>query len=140
MITALDTNIIIALWDRDMALNSAAQAALDRALAQGGLVVCAPVFTELLAAPGRTEAFVDSFFSDTGIDIEWEFTEDIWRTAGRSFQRYAARRRKQGDGGPRRILADFLIGAHAVERGYRLMTLDERLYRAAFPQITIARI
>ena len=140
MITAIDTNVIIALWNRDEALSSATQAALDAALAQGSLVICGPVFAELLAAPLRTEAFLNSFFADTGISIEWELTEEIWRAAGRSFQKYAARRRKHGDSGPRRILADFLIGAHASERGYRLLTLDERLYRAAFPRITITRI
>src|SRR5437764_8804363 len=140
MITAIDTNVIIALWNRDEALSSATQAALDAALAQGSLVICGPVFAELLAAPLRTEAFLNSFFADTGISIEWELTEEIWRAAGRAFQKYAARRRKHGDSGPRRILADFLIGAHASERGYRLLTLDERLYRAAFPRITITRI
>ena len=140
MITAVDTNVIIALWDSDPVLSSASQEALDRALSQGGLVVCAPVFAELLAAPGRTEAFLNVFFAETGIGIEWNLAEEIWRAAGRSFQKYAARRKKQGDSGPRRILADFLIGAHASEQGYRLLTLDERLYRAAFPGIAIAGI
>jgi predicted nucleic acid-binding protein len=53
---------------------------------------------------------------------------------------YAERRHKQRDTGVRRILADFLIGAHADVRGYRLLTLDERLYRAAFPSLTIETI
>jgi predicted nucleic acid-binding protein len=47
---------------------------------------------------------------------------------------------QQRDTGPRRILADFLIGAHACERGYRLLTLDDRLYRAAFPDLALVRV
>ena len=64
--------------------------------------------------------------------VGWDVDEAIWRAAGRAFQDYVARRRKQREPGPRRILADFLIGAYASERGYRLLTLDDRLYRSAF--------
>ena len=139
MNTALDTNIIVALWDSDQALSSAVQSALDGALGHGNLLVAASVFAELMAFPGRSEAFLDSFFNDTGIQIEWNLDEAVWRIAGRAFQTYAARRRKHRDSGPRRILADFLIGAHALERGFSLLTLDDRLYRAAFPHLRILR-
>ncbi len=101
------------------------------------LVAAVPVFAELIAAPGRTETFVGSFFEDTGIAIDWELGEQVWRAAGRAFQAYAERRRKQRDVGTRRILADFLIGAHAVSNDCRLLTLDDRLYRAAFPTLAI---
>jgi predicted nucleic acid-binding protein len=37
-------------------------------------------------------------------------------------------------------MADFMIGAHAETRGYRLLTLDERVYRAAFPKLVIETI
>jgi predicted nucleic acid-binding protein len=139
MTTAIDTNVIIALWDREPALSSAAQSALDRALTRGDLVVSAPVYSELMAAPGRNEAFLASFFVDTGIAIEWNLHETVWRAAGRAFQKYASRRRKQQNPGPRRILADFLIGAHASESGYHLLTLDDHLYQAAFPGLTLVR-
>jgi predicted nucleic acid-binding protein len=137
--TAVDTNVIVALWDRDPATSTAARSALDAALARGSLVVCAPVFAELMAAPGRTEGFLDSFFGATGIQLEWTLKEAVWRSAGRAFQRYANRRRQQG-AAPRRILADFLIGAHALEEGHRLLTLDDHLYRAAFPALTLVRL
>jgi len=38
------------------------------------------------------------------------------------------------------VLADFLIGAHAQMRGYRLLSLDERVYRAAFPELKVETI
>ena len=140
MTTAVDTNVVIALWDRDPTLSLAAQTALEAAFGRGGLVVAAPVFAELLAAPGRTEAFINSFFEDTGVTVDWALSESIWRSAGRAFQKYAERRRKHRDSGTRRILADFLIGAHAQVLGYRLLTLDEGLYQAAFPTLTIESI
>ena len=137
MITAVDTNVVIALWDRDSALSFAAQTALDSAFNRGTLVAAATVFAELIAAPGRTDAFVGSFFEETGIGVDWELPEQVWRLAGRAFQAYAERRRKQRDAGGRRILADFVIGAHALANGCRLLTLDDRLYRSSFPTLAI---
>jgi len=137
MTTAIDTNVVVALWDKDPTLSLAAQTALEAAFNRGNLVVSAPVFAELIAAPGRTETFVTSFLEETGIAIDWDLGEAVWRSAGRAFQGYAERRRKQRDTGGRRILADFLIGAHAQTRSYRLLTLDERLYKVAFPSLTI---
>src|SRR3984957_16580574 len=129
MTTAIDTNILIAFWDEDETLNSSAQSALNAAWNRGKLVIAAPVYAELLAFPGRTEAFLDSFLSETGITVDWQMDESIWRTAGRAFQTYAARRRKQSDRGPRRILADFLIG-----QAPRLLPLDPAPYKSASPR------
>jgi predicted nucleic acid-binding protein len=140
MTTAIDTNVIVALWDRDPVLNSAAQLALDQALATGALLIAGAVFAELMAAPGRSESFLDSFCRETAIGIDWSAEESVWRAAGRAFQTYAARRRKQRDPGPRRILADFLIGAHALVGGYRLLTLDDHLYRTSFPDLSVVKV
>jgi hypothetical protein len=140
MTTAIDTNVIVALWDEDPGATFAARAALEAAFKRGNLTVAAPVFAELIAAPGRTENFVSVFFADTGIAIDWELDEAIWRSAGRAFCSYAERRRKHRDAAPRRILADFLIGAHAAAHDYRLLTLDVHIYRAAFPALKIETI
>ena len=51
MTTAIDTNVLVALWNEDDRLNPLARSALDAALEHGGLVISAPVFAELLAAP-----------------------------------------------------------------------------------------
>jgi len=140
MTTEIDSNILVALWNEDDALNTLARKALDAALGRGSLVIAAPVFAELLASPSRGEAFLDAFFRDTGMSVDWELGETIWRTAGRAFQRYVMRRAKQRGSGPRRILADFLIGAHALQNGFRLLTLDDRLYAAAFPRLALDTI
>ena len=137
MTTAIDTNILVALWDTDPQLNSAVQKALDSAQARGALVITGAVYADLLALPGRTEKMLDEFLGATGILVEWQLSEQIWRTAGRAFQEYARRRRKNKAEMPRRILAGFLIGAHAAVHHYPLLTLDRRLYRAAFPKLKI---
>jgi predicted nucleic acid-binding protein len=99
MTTAIDTNVVIALWDNNAVLSSAGETALEEAFNRGNLVVAAPVFAELLAAPGRTESFVDSFLEDTGIAIDWNLDEVVWRSAGRAFQAYAERRRSNATQG-----------------------------------------
>lgn len=140
MTTAIDTNILIALWDTDPRLNTAVQKALDAAQARGALVIAGAVCAELLALPGRTEKMLDEFFGATGIRVEWQSSEQVWRAAGSAFQDYVKRRSTKKTELPRRILADFLIGAHAAIHSYRLLTLDQRLYRAAFPKLEIVAI
>jgi predicted nucleic acid-binding protein len=140
MSTALDTNVVVALLSRDHDLNLTAQKALDAAQSMGGLLISAPVFSELLAFPPRNEEFVDYFLRETRIQVDWDLTEAAWRAAGLAFRGNAERRRRQGDVGVRRILADFLIGAHAFTCGHALLTLDSSLYRSAFPRLKIVSI
>jgi predicted nucleic acid-binding protein len=138
MTTLVDTNILIALWDTDPQLNAAAQKALDSSQAHGALVITGAVYAELVALPGRTEAMLDEFLAVTGIRVDWHSSEEIWRAAGNAFQGYVSRRSAKKTELPRRILADFLIGAHATACRYHLLTLDQRLYRAAFPDLDVA--
>ena len=63
---------------------------------------------------------------DAEIMVDWSSIEAVWRTAGSAFQKY-----------PRRILTDFYIGAHAFEIGFSLLTLDDGIYRAVFPKLSI---
>lgn len=140
MTTALDTNVLSALWNADEVVNRIAARALESAQKSGEIVICGVVYAELLAAPGRAEAFVDQFCEQAGIRVEWELKEMVWRTAGVAFQGYAARRRKHRGTQPRRLLADFLIGAHALVSGYRLLTADSGVYRVSFPRLVIETV
>lgn len=136
MTIALDTNVLSALWNDNDALNRVAAKALEDKKPEK-MAICGVVYAELIGAPGRTEAFVDRFCEEAGIAVEWELKERVWRRAGVAFQEYAARRKKQIGAAPRRLLVDFLIGAHALENGYKLLTLDEGLYKAAFPRLKL---
>jgi predicted nucleic-acid-binding protein len=69
MSTAIDSNVLITLWNEDDTLNTQARSAMDTARARGGLVIAAPVFAQLLAAPSRMESFLDSLSRETGIAI-----------------------------------------------------------------------
>jgi predicted nucleic acid-binding protein len=140
MITALDTNVLVSLWNEDDSLNMPAKAAMRAALDRGSLIIAAPVFSELLASPLKNETFLDEFFGATGIRVDWNLDESIWRIAGRAFLAHSARRRQRREPGPRRIVADFLIGAHAFQNGFSLLTLDVQFFRAAFPRLALAKI
>jgi predicted nucleic acid-binding protein len=140
MTTVVDSNVLVAIWDRSREVSSAARAALDAAFERGTLVAPAPVFAELMTGRGRTETFLDAFFQDTAISVIWDLEERIWRAAGRAFSQYAARRRRHGETGPRRVLADFLIGAYADENRFPLLTLDYGIYRTGFPELKIYRV
>ena len=139
MTTAIDTNVFVALWNRHDTLNLSAAEVLGRVYREGRLSICSPVFAELLAAPGRTGPMLDSMLQDAGVRIDWNMDEAIWRTAGAAYAAYARHRRRSA-GAPRRILADFIIGAHAAVRGYRLLTLDDRFFRSRFPGLKVVAV
>jgi predicted nucleic acid-binding protein len=138
--TSLDTNVLVYLLNQDDALNRRALVGIENARRSGRLVVCGPVYAELLGLPSRTQTILDEFFSLGGIEIEWRFEADVWRTAGVAFQGYVKRRLGDGKELPRRILTDFLVGAHAVIRGYTLLTVDKRLYKVSFSGIRVQSI
>lgn len=89
---------------------------------------------------GKNPGIVDRFCEEAGIVVEWELKEKVWGVAGAAFQGYATRRRKHRGPGRRRLLADFLIRAHAFEGGYKLLTLDGRMYKAAFPRLMMSEV
>ena len=138
MTTAVDTNVFQALWSGTPPITAAAQRALERASSRGALVISPAVYAELIASPSRDIEAIEVFLNTARIRIDWLLDSDVWRTAAVAFRGYAQRRRAQERGpGPRRILADFLIGAHAVHHASALLTFDQEIYRAAFPSLTV---
>lgn len=136
MRTALDSNILSCLWSNEPAA-ARVQVDLRSARAQGGIVVCAPVYVELLAHPLVSPGFVDRFLAETGIALEFDLDEPIWRKAAEGFAAYAHRRRRAHGSSPKRLLPDFIIAAHALLRADRLMTLDAKRYIQDFPKLRI---
>jgi len=110
---------------------------LGRAYRAGGIMICAPVYAELLAHPGASERFVDEFLAATKVTVDFGLDETVWREAGRRFAAYAERRRKSGGSTAKRLLADFVVGAHAALRADRLLTLDAARYRRDFPELAL---
>lgn len=136
MITALDTNIPSALWSAEPLATEIAKL-LARARGDGGLIVCGPVYAELLAYPGASQSFVDDFLQQTQVMIEFDLGDRVWREAGLRYAIYAQRRRRSGGGEPKRLLVDFLVGAHALCRADRLLTIDQSRYRQDFPELKL---
>ena len=136
MRTAIDTNAISALWSVEP-LVAKVSARLADAHRAGGLTIAAPVYAELMAYPGMTGDRLDEFLSTTGISIDFGIEEEVWRMAGHRFAKHAARRRTARAGQARRLVADFVIGAHALLRADRLLTVDLSLYARDFPELKL---
>jgi predicted nucleic acid-binding protein len=136
MRTAIDTNVLSALWSKERSASDIARN-LGDAKTEGGLVVSGPVYAELLADPKATESFVNDFLADTGIAVDFAFQESVWVEAGRRFARYAKRRQRSAGQGAMRLLADFIIGSHAMVHADRFMTLDPKRYARDFPELKL---
>ena len=104
---------------------------------EGSLLISPFVFAELLVYPRATEAYVREFLQATGVVVDLKLEERVWVEAGLRFARYATRRRQATGEGPRRLLADFLIGAHALVQAERLLTLDPKVYQQDFPELRL---
>lgn len=136
MRTALDTNVLSSIWSGEPS-EQAIRIAIHEAAAVGGLVLCPAVYGELRAYPGVTQEFLDNFLAKTRIVVDSELDSAVWRLAAERFAQYAERRRQSKGGIPKRLLADFIVGAHASLRADRLMTLDRERYEREFSELRI---
>ena len=136
MKTALDSNILSSLWSAEPSAPQVKQQLIS-GRAQGSIVVCAPVYTELAAHPLLSPGLLDRLLAEAGITVEFVLDEPVWRKAAERFASYAKRRRRSGGAAPKRFLADFLIAAHALLRADRLFTLDPERYRQDFPELRL---
>jgi hypothetical protein len=134
--TALDTNVLSALWSSEPTASRVA-VQLEQAHIQGGLVISAPVYAELLAHPSVSPRFVDEFLVETGIAVDFDLGEPVWRQAAKSFAAYVERRRRSRGGPPKRLLVDFIVASHALLRADRLMTFDATRYEHDFPKLRL---
>jgi len=134
--TAIDTNVISTVWS-----GSSPSAEVARALAQAGnegaLVICAPVYVELMAYPSATAEYLDRFLASTRLDVDFVIDEAVWRETAQRFAEYARRRRKGAGGEAKHLLVDFIIGAHASLCADRLFTLDPHRFAKDFPRLRL---
>ena len=158
--TAVDTNVLSELLLGGPSASIAA-AALTDALRRGPLIAGGIVYAELHAvAPAPDE--LDSLLAGMSVEIDFDLPPDAVRAASSAWRTYLARRGTAGGayycaacgqlnsgfrcaqcgvpiGGPRHILADFLIGAHALFRATALVTWDRGVYGAYFPGLKVLR-
>ncbi|MFU8868524.1 PIN domain-containing protein [Natronococcus sp.] len=151
MITAVDTNVLLALLYEDEHADES-EAELRRVYRDGRVVITPIVYAEL-AADGHfeTASELDQFLEDLSIRLV-EPSRGALFEAGERFQRYTSRRpdglqcpscgTKQTvsyrDCGERltprqHIAADFVIGGHAAVDGDVLVSFDDGFYRLNRP-------
>jgi predicted nucleic acid-binding protein len=138
-LTAIDTNVLLDIVEDDAGRAQSGLAALDAAARAGALIVAPAVYAELRAHPGWSAIDLDRYLSALGVHVDWQPEEGVWRTAGDAFASYARRRRQAGAGAPRRLIADFFIGAHALAIG-ALITRDGAFFQRAFPEMRVIAV
>ena len=128
MITAIDSSVLLGVLT-DSRHADASEAALRRARQDGGVILSECVLAEIRPAfrPGEIDAAL----------ADWQLTfvpssRDSALLAGEHWTRYLAR-----GGKARRVLPDFLIGAHAAVHADRLLARDRGYLRDYFSTLTL---
>jgi predicted nucleic acid-binding protein len=134
--TAVDTNVISALWSGEPAASRVA-AQLEQAHARGGWSSRRPSMLSCWRIPTVAPKFVDNFLADTGVAVDFDLDERVWRQTASGFAAYEHRRRRSHCGSPKRLLVDFIVAAHALLQADRLMTLDAGRYKQDFPKLRV---
>lgn len=128
MITAVDTNVLLDVLNSRSPHHAQSREWLWAAYNQGSVVVCDIVYAELAPAFGNRAALDGALREISAATSPIDTT--IAYEAGVRWMRY------RRAGGPRtRIMADFLIGAHAVATGDRFLTRDRGFYASYFPEL-----
>lgn len=128
MITAVDSSILLDVPTDDPKFATRSIAALETALAEGTLVICDMVVPEISPVIGSD---LKNFLRDFGISYS-ALTLESAEFGGGIFATYLKNGGKRGQ-----IIADFIIGAHALHQTSRLLTRDEGFQRKYFEKLRI---
>lgn len=128
---SLDTNVLLALWRAETAALSISHF-LTQLAARERLVLCGPAYAELYGFYPQ----LDESVRVMDIQVLPEMPLAAWQRAGKAHAAYTLRRKQSGGGLPRRVLTDYLIGAHASVNSLSLFTLNTADY-GDFPEVRL---
>ena len=130
MISALDSSVILDVLTGSPRFADASEQLLRRASAEGRLILGECVAAEILPAFGARDDF-PRFLRDWQVDfVPGSLQSGL--LAGEYFAKYLQR-----GGKARRVLPDFLIGAHACLHADRLLARDRGYFRDYFAQLKV---
>ena len=134
MITAVDTNVLMDIFRSTAPHHTQSQNWLRAAYDAGAIIVCHVVYAELVPSFGDQSLLDEALISslrEVGINaVTSPIDTSIAYQAGLRWMQY------RRAGGPRtRIIADFLIGAHAMSAADVFLTRDRGFYSTYFPEL-----
>ena len=131
MITAVDTNVLLDVFLQDEQHGAGSAQRLRSAYDRGAIIVCDLVYAELVPA-FKERADLDNVLREIGATPS-PIDTAIAHEAGTRWRRYRA------PGGQRkRIIADFVIGAHALAAAETFLTRDRGFYATCYPELRVA--
>ena len=124
MRTALDSSVIFDVLTNDKKWADASQKSLIESISLGSLVIGECVLAEI--TPALDSGDISTFLGEWGIQF-LPTSQAAAVLAGEMYRTYLKRK-----GNAKRVLPDFLIGAHAQHHSDRLLARDRGYYRDYF--------